>query len=464
MDDIIITTIADARARLNAAIVAHRALAWAAPAGILAGAAVAGLRALGVGAAGLLVWLLCVLACAAIGAWRAGLSRVDEAGAARWLDERLADQELLSAALACLGRDGSGRFDGEVLAKARSLAPRASSLRFSPRPLAKRAAIAAAACAVGAYLVLLAAPNATIAAELSEPSASGDARAGAAPASRAALAASAATPKNAAAASAFASSLFPDDKRRATLAERALREGRIDDLRDMLKAADLEYESRIGRGLSEFEKRKLVSERERIEEAASALAAGGLSGAAGDESGRSVVGGDEPQGAGADGTRGTFGDEGGASGGAPDLAQGQGPNGGSQDGKPHLPGMDGASQGLGQGSSADADADGASGSNAGGDAGARQGGKGYGRGSGEERDWGPISPSAGKDEAVIEPSKNSSFFELVLPGKDASSPIGALVPESRKSAESAMSREAVPLEYEDFVRSYFISLSKGDSR
>jgi hypothetical protein len=64
----------------------------------------------------------------------------------------------------------------------------------------------------------------------------------------------------------------------------------------------------------------------------------------------------------------------------------------------------------------------------------------------------------------VEPSKDAPFFELVLPGQEASAPISGLVADSRRSAEAALSREGLPLEYEDFVRSYFLSLSKGESR
>jgi hypothetical protein len=65
---------------------------------------------------------------------------------------------------------------------------------------------------------------------------------------------------------------------------------------------------------------------------------------------------------------------------------------------------------------------------------------------------------------VLDADKEGSFFELVLPGQSASKPVGELVPDSRRSAESAMAREDLPFEYQDFISSYFLSLSKGESR
>lgn len=459
MGDSLIRALDEARARLNATIVAHRALAWAGPAAVAAGLAVAGLRALGVGAAGLPLWATAVAAFAAAGAVSAWRSRITRAGAARWLDERLSDKELLSAALVCLARGSSERFDAEIVERARGLVPFAAGLRASSRPIAKRAAIAAAACAVGAYLVFLASPLAGSMASAS-PRAGGPP--GAAPEGAAAAAADAIASGGSASAAAFAASLFPDDKRRATLAERALREGRIDELGEMLKAADLEYDSRLSRSVSEPERKKLASERERIREAAKAIAMANSSAAAGAR-GKS---------------RGDPGEDGRARG---DSAQSEPYAGGSAGGSAPgaggnrgagPPGDQGAAPGRGSRSPNAGDAgDGADGGpsepgkGGGGVGGAGgNGGSNYGSGSGSEGAWGRIEPSAGAERADLESAKESSFFELVLPDQAASRPISRLVPDSRRSAESAMSREGVPLEYEEFVRSYFMALSKGESR
>jgi hypothetical protein len=448
MDEGLVPLLRNLRIRLNAAIVAHRALAWAAPSALAAGALVAALRALGLDAVGIPLWAGLTALGAAAGAARSRLARMDEAGAALWLDERLEDEELFSAALDCLDRGGQGPFDGAILEKAAGLVPRARSVRVPRGPLAKKAIISAAACAIGLYLVFLSSP-------IAGPSIARARRTAEAAASSAGDAAKAASAleEGGKAAADFASSLFPDNKRMATLAERALREGRIDDLRDMLKAAGLELESKMARAISESERKKLARENERLQAAAAAMAMG--MGARAPGSGKGESGSPGRGGSAQDGSAnsGKF---------APDSENpyGSAQGGGSRGG----PGTrrEGPNSGSGQGGGAGADGaldGGDSGAIDGGAAG--RGGKGYGSGSGAEGDWGRVEGASGAEKAVIAPSKDASFFELVLPGHDASEPLSRIAPDSRKSAEAAMAREGVPLDYEEYVRSYFMALSQG---
>jgi hypothetical protein len=469
MDEPILPVLAAARARLNAAIVAHRALAWAAPAAVAAGLAAAGLHALGILGPAFIVWASATAALAAAGAATALKSRLDAAGAARWLDERLEDDELLSAALVCLSRGSSERFDAEVVKAAEEILPRAQGLRASAKPLARKAALAAAGCAIGAYLIFLASPLALP----GRPASTQADKPGAAAGADTALALA---KGGSAAAAAFANSLFPDDKRRATLAERALREGRLDDLRDMLRAADLEYETKLNRSLTDPERRKLAAERDRIQSASDALAMDA----------RTIAG--DPMAGQGDGKGGGQGEgEGGAPGGSSGAGSGTRPgdprsqgspgtrgNGQGEQGSPSQfgsqPGQSGGgyggrqgSEGQGRGQGGENSPEGAGPGTAGSE-GSGLGGSGAGKGSGSPGGFAAVEPSSSPEQAVIGPSKQASFFEIVLPGRDAAKPITELAPGSGKSAESAMSREGVPLEYEDFVRSYFMSLSKGESR
>lgn len=460
MHEGLLSTLRAARARLNAAIVAYRAFSWAAPSAIAAGLLVALLRAAGLGTPAFPLWGGLVILGAAAGAAKAWKSRIDESEAARWLDERIGGEEILSAALACLGRGSAGLFDEQIIREAELLAPRASSLRASPRPLARRAAVAALACAIGAYAVFVSAPNGNMAAKARE----------AAPAGGRIAAASAKAADGAFArdggktASAFASSFFPDDKRLATLAERAILEGRLDDLRDMLRSADREYGSKIARALGEAERERLTRDRERIREAADAIATGagsageaGMQGRKGDESG----GGDE--GVGAPGGAGAR-----ASVGMADAYPGYDRNGsgGSGVGPRGRMGANGRSPSASLGSASfgemeDGQADEGQG---GGAQGTGSGGSNAGSGSGSDAYWGNVQAEAGKAKALLETTKSASLFDLPLPGRESSAALSRLIPDSRKSAESAMARRGVPLEYEDFVRSYFMALSKGDSR
>ncbi len=460
MHEGLLSTLRAARARLNAAIVAYRAFFWAAPSAIAAGLLVALLRAAGLGTPAFPLWGGLVILGAAAGAAKAWKSRIDVTEAARWLDEKLGGEEKLSAALACLGRVSAGLFDEQIIREAEGLAPRASSLRASPRPVARRAAIAALACAIGAYAVFVSAPHGNLASKVGEKAPGG----GRVAAASAKAADGAFARDGGKTASAFASSFFPDDKRLATLAERAILEGRLDDLRDLLRSADREYGSKIARALGEAERERLTRDRERIREAADALAKGAGSA---DEAGRQGRkdggngGGDEgggaPNGAGArasagmaeaypgydrNGSQGSgvgTGGRMGANGGSPPASLGSAGSGVMEDGQ--------ADEGQGGGAQ-----------------GALSGGSNPGSGSGSDADWGNIQAEAGKAKALLETTKSASFFELPLPGRDSSAALSRLIPDSRKSAESAMARRGVPLEYEDFVRSYFMALSKGDSR
>jgi hypothetical protein len=414
-------SIGRSRSRLNALIATHRALAWAAPASLAAGLLAALLRALGfsLGAYALLACL--TAAAAAAGALRSRKAFLDEAGAARWLDESLGECGLISAALDGLERGGEGRFDPAIAEAAEALLPRAARLRGPMGPLLRRAAIAAAALALGAYMVFLSAPLESSTAARRERGA----RAGTGAGQERRTAAKAVLEEGGPAAADFASSLFPDDRRMATLVERALREGRLDDLRELLKAAGLELDSKIARSIDELERKKLTKEKERLGEAAAELSM-----AAGDEASRG-----EAEGGRGAGGRGEAGP--GAQGGL--FAEG---SGGAGDSRP--------------GSEADAEqAEGGA---------AARGGKGYGAGSGSEGEWGRVETAASHERLELGAEEKGSFFELVLPGGSAAAPVSKLAPASRRAAEAAMTRESLPLEYEDFVRSYFLALSKGEKR
>jgi hypothetical protein len=436
MRDRILSAIAGARSRLNLAIVAHRALAWAIPSAGAAAAVGAVLRFAGLDAAGLVAWAGLVAIGAAIGAARGMSARMSTADAARWLDERLGSEELLSASLVCLARGRSGRFDDEILAGAEGQAALAAEIRPPIRPTARKAALALAAATASALALVLARP---IDPFLSEGGAAG--RRAAAP-SEARAKASASESESREAASALAASLFPDDKRMATLAQRALREGRLDDFQDILRGAELELSSRIDRTVSELEKKKLTRERDRVRDAMNSMIASasaedrdaGRDGSPGGGSGQDSEG------------AGDRGDEGSGGSVAP------GPGEGSERG--------GASAEQGEGGSGGEEGAAGSGGESGGEDGGK-GGQGWGTGSGSPRSWGEIEPKAGGDSASLDLTDDASFFELVLPGDDASAPLASVIPGSRRAAESAMSREGVPLEYRDFVRSYFMALSKG---
>lgn len=50
--------------------------------------------------------------------------------------------------------------------------------------------------------------------------------------------------------------------------------------------------------------------------------------------------------------------------------------------------------------------------------------------------------------------------EYVLPGENATVPLARILPDFQRAAESVLSRNGVPREYEDFVHNYFLELSR----
>jgi hypothetical protein len=433
MRDSLVLALGRTRARLNAVIALHRAFAWAAPSAVAAGILVATARTLGIAAAGYPLWAALVLIGAAAGALASRKSFTSEESAARWLDSRLGDEELLSAALACRRSGSEGRFDSALAERAEVLLPIAASVKVPRAPMAKRGGIAAVGLLFGAYFIFL---SGTARAPVGEAAARPREQAGLDSAEKAATAASA-LKEGGPVAAAFASALFPGDKRMARLTERALREGRIDDLRDLLKAAGLDIDAKLAGSVAENERKSLARDRERLGDAAKALAlAMAATASASGEGGAPSTGGSTREGGGG---------QGGASPRAPG-AQGMSPN--AENGGPES-GAGGARGEAGGSGSAGL---------------AAPGGKGYGSGAGSEGDWGAVKPASKTGSVAIAAPKDPSFFELILPGSDAASAVAGLAPASRRSAEAAMTREGLPLEYEDFVRSYFLSLSQGESK
>jgi hypothetical protein len=445
------------RRRLNAVIILHRAAVWAMPGALGSGLFIAALRSFGMESSGYALWALLSAASAAAGAIASRSSLLDERGVARWMDVRLGENDLISAAQKCARSPLEGRFDAEILDRAATLVPKAAALRPPLQALAKRAGMAAVAAFLGAYAILLSAPIDFL----------GQSRS--AIAKRAVSrsmdeAAAEAIEEGGAAAAQFAHSLFGDDKRMAKAAERALREGRIDDLRDLVKAAGLELDSKLSRALSEFERRKLTRERERLGQAASSIAlyqesrggGGSAAGEEGSEGGRPAPGSGKPKEG--DGTPGSDNTAGADRSGAQDKPSGDS-NGSKQAAEGQAKGEAGASQpGNGDDSEGRKPASSGSGGNEG------RGGSDYGLGSGTTPARTALEGGKSGGEAVLPVSRDAAFFELVLPGEKTSTPIAQVVPSSRRSAESAVSRESLPLEYEDFVKSYFMALQQGEER
>jgi hypothetical protein len=70
-------------------------------------------------------------------------------------------------------------------------------------------------------------------------------------------------------------------------------------------------------------------------------------------------------------------------------------------------------------------------------------------------------PKTSADRQVVIPSRGApGVFETILPESGARVPLSQVLPDRRRSAEAALDRTSTPLEFENAVRQYFLSLSQ----
>ncbi len=446
-----------ARNGLAAARMAGTALGWTAASAALLGAVIAVARGLGADAAGLPLFAAAAALAAAAGAGAALLRRPGEEEAALFVDRALGDRELMSAALYCEKRGMTGPFDGLIgeAAEERAaaeLARRGRKFDYGFNRLRIRAALALASLVVGGALVVAAAG---IEGRVAGALGGGDRGPGDAFADQA-------SPVSAAASREIARSVFPEDSRLAKAAERALASGRIEDFRELVRKADAELARRIAKSGSALERDRLEKERRALKDAADE--AEKQSASLGDEKdakdakgpkkdrtrkengrdraeGRDDPGKDGPDDRGERRGR----DEAQDQGGPGSMALEEGAEQGEEAGMVDQPG-DG---GNGDGEEKKDEVSGMRLPGGGGDK--------AGRGEGRLRDFPRMSPRASAETLKLGGSDEDPF-EIVLPGgKRAAGPVTAA--EAVRSAEAAMSRERVPVEYGDYVRAYYLSIA-----
>jgi hypothetical protein len=423
----VLEPIVSARRRLNALLVFERASTFAAVAASLSGIAILSFRVTGSNGPGCLWYFLAVVAATAAGAAAGFLGRTDSAKAARWLDGRLDDADLFSAALVCVDRGMTGRFDASIVEKAGSLEERAEAVRPSLRAPVLRFCAAAGISILCVLAYLLVQPGDL---DRSNRLLAG-ARKGRNPGFPPAAPSSPA--ESVREARLIAERYFPEDAKSASSLERALREGDIAGLRKLFEKADKDFLKRLDGEKSAKGRARMAKEMEERMATEDSLARreAGRNGGTGNRGPAGGAGqGSSPSETQASGE---------GSGAAPGRAGGRGPNSGSGEGY-------GDSSRGGPGEAL-----------------ARRGGK-SGIGSGPST----LSPVQGREpearagggKAVIERKKDSGIFELVLPGKGANLPLSSVLADSRRAAEAAVVRKGLPSEYGEAVRSYFTTLSR----
>jgi len=496
-----------ARRSLNAIAILSGGLLWLAPTAVAAGLLVLVLVATGrmpEGATPLSVWGIASALAFFGGALAALRRRLDDCAAAAWLDERLGTRELLSAALG-LARPGRrvGRFDRDVAERAEAVA-RTPAARHPGWPLGvllRRAIPAAAACLALPAILAWADPASLGSAFRAGGRVEGGDRLEVAARQRSSARQEGAVAlASGADAAVVARFLFAEDPARADAAERALREGRAEEFRNLLERAVRDLDSRLSRAVGEDERERLLEEKRRLEEALAALDestwSGGSSNGSSQERSSSASGRPGSEG----GSPGQFSGEGdsatdGSSRAPPqrrtgqdDAAQVDGGSGkGGAERKSPGDGAEkrgkGAAPGVGPGGESPQGGDGSAGGSGPGPggsdrAGEGSGGEGEGSGSGpagggsrpgdagasggigQARDRGRLSPQASGGILTVAPDRAASFFDYVLKGRDPGAALPGLALQVARAAESPIANEGLPLEYEDFLRAYFLALAR----
>lgn len=487
------------RRSLNVIAILSGGLLWLSPVAVVAGILILLLVASGrmpPGGPALAAWGIASALAFCGGALAALRHRFDDLAAAAWLDERLGTRELLSAALS-LSKPGrrAGRFDEELAERAEAVAPAARHPGWPLGALFRRALPALAAClALPAILAW------------TDPAALGDAfRAGVGggaggrletasrrrPSAQRDGAAALASGADAAAVARF---LFADDPARADAAERALREGRTEEFRNLLERAVKDLDNHLSRAVSDSERARLLEERQKLDEALAAIGENTPteSSSGGSLADRSLPGSDRADAEGgsakrAPGEGDSVGDassrsaprrrasendavqgkEGGGKGGSERDAPGDGSGGkGSAPSPVPAPGGGGTpggeSPGAG-GSDRAGNVPGAAGNGPGGwsdGGGERTGDAGAAGGTGTSRTRGPVSPSATGGILTVAPDREAPFFDFVLRGSDPGDALPRLFAQAARAAEAPIVNSGLPLEYEDFLRSYFLALQR----
>ncbi len=389
--------------------------------------------------------------------------RMDNREAARWLDLKFKTPETFQSALRCVDA-GTGRFSdfGEaIMDRVEILCEKQGRINAPWKPLTLRAFLAGIALLASWFF-------ASFEQAAHEPSVLRPLPNGAEASSAIVdqlFSAGSSSPED------LAHSLFPESSDMEEQATTAIREGRLDQIKSLLKRADLELAGKIKRSVSDTERKRLREERDRLADIVRAME---------DQGDKEETKNEDAEQEGAtDSYSGMYGslpeDGSGKSPIVPDRNRMEKPGdektpaeSSGDDNKPRQKNSDTNDEPSQGGGSVENGGQGTP--NTIPDIGAQQGGKSEGA-SGQAnatpgaslaspRNWGPISPRALGPEAFIRPDEKAPFFMYMLPGMAPQTSPADIIDNARKSAEAALSRNSVPLDYEEFIAAYFLELMK----
>ncbi len=409
------------RIKLNLIFLITRILTWFAWIGTFSGVIFLVARWSGWFSINIELWFLISLLGSLFGfiiGWR---QRLDNYATASWLDEHLQSDELLSAALVCLNRDCSGSFDQRIIDSANKFSENPNKVRWPMRFLLKKIGIVTVVIiffiAGLLYLPFFLNSNNIIfkSAEIKESIGKSSRQK-----NRQLVVESPRT---------LAKVLFPEDDKMAMLVERALREGNLAVLQNLLRDAELNMERLIAEAANPEEQRRLINEVEQRRQLMETLIAQSQQR---NQTGPATREGEDPTSSGLDvenGKEQTKNEN--------RLAKGNSPQKDHSNQNEMKPEDQNPYSSISYGGN--------------------KAGSGH---NPNEGNWGKIIARTGREETIISKNKDSQMLEYLLPGKKARLPLSKVVPDAEQSAEAAIHRQGIPFEYEDFIRNYFLLLAK----
>ena len=418
----ILQFLAKSRAKLNLVLIAAKFLTW-----LYWAAAVSGVTLLIGSWSGWLHNPIPIWALISLGGGLAGLSvgwrrRLDGPAVARWLDEHLASGEILSAALLCINRGYSGRFDERIIDAAAELVQRSAQIKWPVRFLLKQAYLAVGIMVLFSIGLIYLTPLSNNNPDFGPLKPVG-AKKRVAEGTRRSERPAVESPRT------LAKLFFPEDVRMSMLAERALREGDLLLLQELLRDAELSLEGRKPEGDNPDEASRLKTEIKRRRQLMESLIAASeeVNEGAPPEDRPNGSSQPDPAGQGRGGQR--SGKELARSGG-PDLNQVFNETETKTENEnffDYLP----------------------------------NGGPNAGTGHNQDKgNWGPVTARTGREARIISQNKDSRILEYILPGKNSPLPLTEVIPDSKRAAEAGIYREGIPYEYEAVIRNYFLLLSE----
>jgi hypothetical protein len=428
----------DSRRRLNRIIIAIHLARVTGLVGAAGALAILAARAFGWTAAALDIWLILIAGGGLVGlvvGWR---HRLDTGATARWVDEYHGNGEAYSAALVCLKRNCSGSLDELVVERAEAMAGDPKLIRWPTRYLIRQAAITGGLLVGALAVVLWNPPPAWNLSRFIIPKPASDIVSG--------------NPRRAMnrlerrrAARELALQFFPKNVKRAMEFQKVLESGDTNQLEALFKQARLGYEERIAQSASPSEQERLLDEQEQLMQKMRSLldniknrnrdqlAQGGSNDTGGDETNRPA--------------------------GRNNLKEHPAKPGSTANKNnrfTNYPG--GKNQTFYQYIWKNANPDGKVESPQKGVL--KKAGMEPGQEPGNKQGKWRITAHSGTKELMVNQKLEFPDMEYILPGKDATVPLAEVLPDFQRSAEAALTRNGVPSEYDEFVRIYFLELSR----